>query len=196
MRIAPGLMVAMMLAAGAIGAEPAKTASTPAVRGEFDPLLLELEARARQLYPRRRDTPIRYLNITDSEVREVQQVAGKLKMPRLVNISPVVTGCPCEEGGGCTEQVFIVGDIEGKSMGLQLSRRKNQWDISRVQKWWLEYAALQARESVMERRVFLTAKVRLLMELPQCADHEGSGDKPANKPANRPATVAESKTTR
>ncbi len=196
MRIAPGLMVGILLAAGAIAAEPARTAATPAVRAEFDLVLMELEARARQLYPRRRDTPLRYLNITDSEVREVQQVTGKLKMPRLVNISPVVTGCPCEEGGGCTEQVFVVGDVEGKPMGLQLSRRKNQWDISRVQKWWLEYAALQAREPVMERRVFLTAKARLLMELPQCPDTAGSGEQPVTKPASKPATVAESKTTR
>lgn len=184
MRIAPGLMVGMLLSTGALAAESPHAAAPAAVRPEFDPLLLELEARARQLYPRRRDTPLRYLNISDSEIREVQQVAGKHKMPRLVNISPVVTGCPCEEGGGCTEQVFIVGDVEGRSTGLTLSRRKNQWDIGRVQKWWLEYAALQARENTMERRVFLTARARLLMEMPQCAGPGESADKPVGKTAS------------
>ena len=109
-------------------------------------------------------------------------------MPRLVNISPVVTGCPCEEGGGCTEQVFIVGDVAGKSTGLQLSRRKNQWDISRAQKWWLEYAALLAREPAMTRRAWLDAKARLLMEMPQC----GSPGESATKPVK----IAESKPTR
>jgi hypothetical protein len=200
MRVAPGLMVGMLLAAGAMAAEPPRATATAtasgAVRPEFEPLILELEARARQLYPRRRDTPLRYLNITDSEVREVQQVARKHKMPRLVNISPVVTGCPCEEGGGCTEQVFIVGDVEGTSTGLMLSRRKNQWDIGRVQKWWLEYAALQAREGAMERRVFLTARARLLMEMPQCVTPGESADKPDAKPVALAETQTQTQTKR
>jgi hypothetical protein len=196
MRIAPGLMVGMWLAAGAIAAEPPRaTAPAPALavaRPEGDFLLLELEARAKQLFPRRRDTPLRYLNITDSEVREVQRVAIKHKMPRLVNISPVVTGCPCEEGGGCTEQLFIVGDVEGQPTGLMLSRRKNQWDIARVQKWWLEYAALQAREHTTERRVYLAAKARLLLEMPQCAEP----GEPAEKLPAKPPAVAETKPNR
>jgi hypothetical protein len=188
MRIASALMVGMLLAAGARAAEPVVPVARTSHMPEFDLLLIELENRARQIYPRRRDTPIRDLNITDIEVREVQRVAVKYKMPRLVNISPVVTGCPCEEGGGCTDQVFVSGDVEGRSAGLQLSRRKNQWDISRAQKWWLEYAALQARETEMTRRAFLDAKARLLMEMPQC-------ESPAES-ASKPVKVAESKPTR
>ena len=194
MRIAPGLVVGMLLAADAMPAEPPRAAANAvpaAARPESDPQLVELEMRASQIFPRRRDTPLRYLNISDSEIREVQRVAIKHRMPQLVNILPVVTGCPCEEGAGCTEQVFIVGDVQGRSMGLQLSRRKNQWDVSRTQKWWLEYAALQAREATMERRVFLMAKARLLMEMPRCAEPGESVEKPGN-----PATVAETKTTR
>lgn len=178
----------MLFTAGAVAAEPALSVAKSSMRPEYDPELAELEIRARQIYPRRRDTPLRDLNITDFEIREVQQVASKHKMPRLVNISAVVTGCPCEEGGGCTEQVFVVGDVAGHSTGLQLSRRKNQWDISRAQKWWLEYAALLARQPTMARRAWLDAKPRLLMEMPQC----GSPGESTTKSVK----AAESKSTR
>ena len=131
---------------------------------------MELEARARQLYPRRRDAPLRYLNMTDGEVREVHAIATKYKMPRLVNISPVVTGCPCEEGGACTDQVYITSLVEGQPVGLQLSRRKNLWTVGVVQKWWLEYAALKTREPVMSRAEYQQARMQLLLSLPVCAD--------------------------
>jgi hypothetical protein len=131
--------------------------------------LMEIEQRARQLYPGRRDTPLRYLNITDSEVREIQSITRKFRMPELLNISPVVEGCACEEGTACTEQVFVVGNIGGQAHGLQLSRSKNRWGIGAVQRWWLEYAALKAREKVMDYRSFENARNQLLLALPQCA---------------------------
>lgn len=131
--------------------------------------LSENEARARQLYPRRRDAPLRYLNISDGEVREVQAIARKFRMPELLNISPVVEGCACEEGAACTEQVFVVGNIDGKTFGLQLSRSKNRWGVGAVQRWWLEYAALSAREHVMDFREYQNARSQLLLALPQCA---------------------------
>ncbi|HUQ12371.1 MAG TPA: hypothetical protein VM146_18820 [Steroidobacteraceae bacterium] len=140
----------------------------------FDPQmevrLMELEARARQLYPRRRDTPLRYLNMTDDEVREVHAIATKYKMPQLVNISPVVTGCPCEEGGSCTDQVFITSLVNERPISLQLSRRKNLWTVGVIQKWWLEYAALKAREPAMSRAEYHQARMQLLLSLPACAD--------------------------
>jgi hypothetical protein len=135
--------------------------------------LRELDARSRQLYPRRRDTPLRYLNISDSEVREVQAIARKYQMSELLNISPVVEGCPCEEGGTCTEQLYIVGAIDKQAQGLLLSRRRNLWTLSVVQRWWLERAALEARQKVMDFRSFENAWERLLLEFPQCAP---SGD--------------------
>src|SRR5689334_23330213 len=58
--------------------------------------------RARDLFPRRRDTPLRYLNITDNEVREIQRLAAGVQINEIMNISPVVTGCACEEGPDCT----------------------------------------------------------------------------------------------
>ena len=160
-------MAGLLLATGAHAAESAKPAATPA--RDINLRLAELEERAYQLYPRRRDTPLRYLNITDGEVREIQVIARKYEMPELMNISPVVEGCPCEEGSGCSEQVFIVGKIEDKAYGLQLSRRKNAWGVSTVQKWWLEHAALKARASTMDYRAYQKARERLLLEFPMCA---------------------------
>lgn len=131
--------------------------------------LFELESRALEVYPRRRDTPLRYLNITDGEVREVELIARKYRMSELLNISPVVTGCPCEEGEACTDQVYVVGTVGEQTVGLQLSRRKNRWGMGVVQKRWLEHAALKAREGIMDFRSYQEARSRLLLEFPMCA---------------------------
>jgi len=168
----------LALAMGAHAAEPAKPASgtrpQPLTRShqwtaaELE-ILDQLEARAFANYPRRRDDPLREINISDSEVREIQVIAGKRKIAELVNIAPVVTGCPCEEGSGCTDQTFLVGKVDGHSVGLQLSRVKNRWDVSRVQKWWFEYGELLAREPAMTRQEFTSARHVKLLEFPQCA---------------------------
>jgi hypothetical protein len=184
------VIAGLMLASGAWAVETAKPAPAAAAdpvaaaerarqaRMATDIRLHELEARARQLYPRRRDTPLRYLNITDNEVREIQSITRKFRMPELVNISPVVEGCACEEGAGCTEQVFVVGNINGKAYGLQLSRSKNRWGVGTVQRWWLEYAALGAREHIMDYREYQNARSQLLLALPQCAPSDADSKPP------------------
>src|ERR1041384_5277939 len=93
--------------------------------------------RAFELRPVRRDTPLRYLNLSDEEVREVQRVSAKYLPRDTVNISPVVTGCPCEEGPDCTEQVYVLASKESGTRGLQLSRVRNRWTVGVVQQWWL-----------------------------------------------------------
>ncbi len=130
--------------------------------------LVQIEARARERYPKRRDTPLRYMNISDNEVREIEALAANVSIPALVNISPIVTGCSCEEGAHCTEQVYIIGRYQDRQIGLQLSRVKHKWNVGRVQRWWLEYAALQAREKVMERTVYDQAHARKLLDFPMC----------------------------
>jgi hypothetical protein len=140
--------------------------------------LVQIEARARERYPKRRDTPLRYMNISDNEVREIEALAASVSIPALVNISPVVTGCSCEEGADCTEQVYIVGRYKDRHIGLQLSRVKNKWNVGRVQRWWLEYAALQARETVMERTVYDEAHARKLLDFPMCVGG-ATGDRTA-----------------
>lgn len=169
MRFAPWLL-STLLPFGAQAAEPAKPKSPPHrwTAAELH-ALDELEARAYAAYPRRRDVPLRYVNISDGEVREIQGIAAKRKLTELVNIAPVVTGCPCEEGANCTEQTYLVSEFNGRPVGLQLSRVRNRWDVSRVQKWWLEYSAVLAREDVMTRLDFENARHLKLLEFPQCA---------------------------
>ena len=161
-----GLLIATAWAAD--DANPPARAAEPRSERESWIRAMEFQARARELYPRRRDTPLRYANLTDDEVREVQAIASKYRMSEFVNISPVVTGCPCEEGSGCTEQVYITSHLGERTRGLQLSRHKNLWTVGAVQKWWLEYEALLAREGSMSFREFRAARDLKLLEFPMC----------------------------
>jgi hypothetical protein len=124
--------------------------------------------RAWQLLPQRRDEPLRYLNISDIEVREIQQVAEKYLPKVLLNISPVVTGCPCEEGPQCTDQVYIVAESGQSSKGLQLSRVRNAWIVGTVQQWYLRFEELLSREGMMAFEDFMRAKSELYREFPMC----------------------------
>ena len=181
MRVAPwlisGFALALALALAAHAAEPARPSAAkdrPLVLLELDKRIM-IEARARELFPRRRDTPLRYLNITDNEVRELQWLAAKSSLNEIVNIGPVVTGCACEEGAGCTEQVYVLARTDDRTVGLQFSRFKNRWNLGRVQRWWLEYAALQAREDKMDLREYEQAHQRLLLEFPMCPSGTTTG---------------------
>ena len=130
---------------------------------------LSLEQRAVELRPRRRDEPLRYLNITDIEVREIQFVAEKFIPKAIVNISPVVTGCPCEEGPQCTEQVYIVANARGQSPADCSSRgSRMRGSVGIIQQWWLRYDALRARRTSMDWRAYEASEAELLRELPQC----------------------------
>jgi hypothetical protein len=183
MRIAPWPIVAVI---AVIAASAALALAGPASAQQADPKpappaarpsdhayanfmrRVSLVQRAHELRPQRRDEPLRYLNITDNEVREIQVVAEKFVPKSIVNISPVVTGCPCEEGPQCTEQVYIVANGSDRSTGLQLSRLKNAWTVGVVQQWWHRYDALRARRSTMDPRAYDSLESELLRELPQC----------------------------
>jgi hypothetical protein len=177
MRIAPFILASCAIAISA-------SAETPRERFDFERWRAGVEfrtpilQRAELMRPRRRDTPLRYLNITAEEVQEIQ-LEAKDYMPRaLVNISPVVTGCPCEEGSNCTDQVHIVATQDDKSFSMQLSRVQNAWRVSVVQKWWWQYEKLKARQLKMEWLDYDLAVTELALEYPMCSD----------KPA--PATTA------
>lgn len=101
--------------------------------------------RAEALRPRRREGPARPANITAAEVQEIQAVARDLAPGAMVNIGAVVSGCPCEDGPACTDQVWVVSFRPDKSTGLLLSRIANQWTIGPVQQWWLDYEELLGR---------------------------------------------------
>jgi hypothetical protein len=126
--------------------------------------------RAEAVRPTRRDGPLRYLNISDNEVREIQLEAQKFVPRSLVNISPVVTGCPCEEGPMCTDQVHIVANAGDKTFSMQLSRVRNSWQVSTVQKWWWTYQRLKARRPKMDWLDYEQALTALAAEFPVCSD--------------------------
>jgi hypothetical protein len=132
--------------------------------------------RARELYPGRRDTPLRDLNISDGEVREVQAIAARYLPRALVNISPVVTECPCEEGPNCTAQVYVIATGKGQTSGLQMSRTKEAWDVSVVQKWWLKRSAIQRQHTgnpFLDDYLAQKAHNDMLEEFPMCTGRDG-----------------------
>jgi hypothetical protein len=128
----------------------------------------EVLMRAQQLRPRRRDEPLRELNLSDDEVREIQQEIREIVPPEYMNISPVVSGCVCEEGPDCSAQVFVVSLQGTGSRGVQLSRVARAWKIGAVQKWWLEYDALEFRAKSMDGADADEALRELINRFPSC----------------------------
>jgi len=102
-----------------------------------------LAERLQKTRPARRDGPLRELNLSDTEVREIQSVVLRILPGSILNISGVVTGCPCEEGPGCSDQVWTVAHRAGKTSGLQLSRINGQWALGVVQQWWSDKEKLE-----------------------------------------------------
>lgn len=88
----------------------------------------------------RRDEPLRELNLSDTEVRQIQSIAWRVFPGAILNISGVVSGCPCEEGPSCTDQVWIVAHGHGEALGLELSRIYGRWTVGTVQQYWLDLA--------------------------------------------------------
>jgi hypothetical protein len=127
-----------------------------------------LEKRIQATEPKRRDGPLRYKNISDDEAREVKSVAHKILPRAIVNIGPVVTGCPCEEGPECTDQVWITVDRGETSTGLLLSRTAGAWSIGPIQRWWFEKEDLEKRRSSF-RSGYLDAEDALIDRFPACS---------------------------
>jgi hypothetical protein len=126
-------------------------------------------SRAHEIRPQRRDAPLRELNITDEEVREIQSVTRTYIPDSYVNISSVVTGCPCEEGPGCEDQVYVLADAGTRTVGLQLSRIQKAWKVGEVQKWWLANDRLYAQRDTMDPADYQNAMIKLAHEFPVCA---------------------------
>jgi len=124
--------------------------------------------RAYELRPKRRDEPMRYINISDNEMREIQLVAAQYMPRALVNVSPVVTGCPCEEGPSCTDEVYVLASASNMTVGLQLVHIKNVWSVGAVQKWWLKHDSLVARRNQMTDEQYDAADWELVNEFPSC----------------------------
>jgi hypothetical protein len=117
---------------------------------------------------------MRELNISDNEVREVEAIAHRQLLNSMLNISPVVAGCACEEGPMCTDQVFVVATSSTKTVSVQLSRIRNAWAVGPVQEWWTRYAQLKLRRSEMDYFAFDDAKNQLLLDFPMCVGKDDS----------------------
>ena len=161
------VLMAAVLALG-LAATVAAAEQQASTRPAAFPHRNDVRFRAWQLLPKRRDEPLRYLNITDNEVREIQLVAEKYIPKVLLNISPVVTGCPCEEGPQCTDQVYIVAENGQGSRGLQLSRVKNAWVVGTVQQWYFRYEELLTRERKTNYLDQMRAESELFRDFPVC----------------------------
>ena len=133
-------------------------------------MLSEVLRRARHHVPKRRDEPLREANLTDQEVREIQAATKNYLPADYLNISPVVTGCACEDGPDCKEQVYVLADSGASAKGLQLSRIKNAWTVSALQQWWVNYGRLEARRKQMEWVEYERALISLAHEFPMCAE--------------------------
>lgn len=137
---------------------------------------LRLQFRAGDLAPSRRDAPARPLNITDVEVREIQAAALDVLPRAIVNIGTVTTGCKCEDGAGCTDQVWIVATDSRRTKGLQLSRILGRWTIGPVQQWWLRYEEFYAhRDRFADGAEFASAELKLLESMPVCLEQTVRG---------------------
>ncbi|HEV7607132.1 MAG TPA: hypothetical protein VGO61_07335 [Steroidobacteraceae bacterium] len=167
MRIAPWLVMGLALAAVA-AAQNVKRGFDFAEYKRQQEFKAKTFARANELRPGRRDAPIRYVNISDNEMREIQLVAAQYMPRALVNVSPVVTGCPCEEGPGCTDEVYILANGSKSTVGLQLVRIKNIWSVGAVQKWWLKRDSFQAKMMQMTDEQRDAALWELANEFPAC----------------------------
>ena len=180
MRIAPWWVASLALGFCAHAESPSKTPTAK----EMNRMIMEMmqwdserrktdpvRKRAEELKPAYRAEPLRYLNITDQEIREVQLICAKYLPPAMMNISPVVTECPCEEGPMCSAQVYVVATTAEKARGLQLSRLKDQWMVGVVQQWWLRREAIRVPApgaDLLERYRYARAMHELYSEFPAC----------------------------
>jgi hypothetical protein len=118
------------------------------------------------------DEHLRQDNITDEEVREVQRAALKVYPDSIVSISGVTDTCDCEDGGGCTAQVWLALYRQNKMRSLELSKIGGHWTIGAVQRWSLQYDQLQARDPGVwagaKTLAWQEERQRLLDSFPSC----------------------------
>jgi hypothetical protein len=117
--------------------------------------------------PLRRNGPLREANLSDQEIGEIQAAALDVFPGSLLNISGAVSGCPCEEGAGCSDQVWVVVHRAGQTQGLELSRIDGHWLVGRVQQWWLSFEQVQRIRAPETRSKALQA---LNDSFPVCAN--------------------------
>jgi hypothetical protein len=163
------LLASIVMATSVAAQEPVRPFDWEQYKRDGE-MLSDVMRRARDNAPNRRDAPLRELNLSDEEVREIQVATRNYLPANYLNISPVVTGCACEDGPECKDQVYVLADAGTSSKGLQLSRIKNAWTVGAVQQWWLDYGRLEERRKTMEWTDYRSALIALAREFPMCAE--------------------------
>ena len=153
---------------------------------------MELERRIQQSRPYRRESPLRAANVSDGEVQEIKLSASDVLPGAIVNIGGVVTGCPCEDGPSCSDQVWIEAYRSDTTLGLLLSRINKHWTVGSVQWWWLDYENLQARVHVLDWQTYRKEEEALKDRFPACdaqPELPGSAPEPPSRaPTPQPPT--------
>jgi hypothetical protein len=121
---------AVLICAGA-SAQPADTPTRSEESDSYREIVL-----AEPQLPNR---PARRENISDEEVREVQDAALQVYPDFIVVISGVTDGCACEEGRQCSAQVGLALNRDNVTRSLVLSKINGHWKIGAVQSWWLKF---------------------------------------------------------
>ena len=121
----------------------------------------------------RRMVPFRENDINDEEVSEIQAAARELIPGAIVMISGVAKGCPCEDGPGCSAQVWTAIHLRDKTRSLELSDINEHWVIGPVQQWFLESENLQ-RNQYPTRAEYSAAEAALNDRYPTCADGQSN----------------------
>jgi len=118
--------------------------------------------------PYRRSAPFREININDEEVRQIDAVVHELIPGAIVIISGVAQGCPCEDGPGCSAQVWTAINRSERIHSLELSDINDHWVIGPVQRWVLESAQLE-RSKYPTYADYTAARGALDNRYPACA---------------------------
>jgi hypothetical protein len=129
--------------------------------------------------PIRRDGPLREVNLSDQEVREIQAATLEVLPGSLLNISGVVAGCPCEEGLECADQVWVVAHRTGYTQGLELSHINGRWRIGVVQQWWLDFEKIR---NIRTSAGYSKAMQKLDDSFPRCANKPAAAAQAASRP--------------
>jgi len=127
--------------------------------------------------------PLRYENISDIEVREIQRAAASVDSGAMIYIAGVVVGCGCAEGPTCSNQIWVNLYHPAGNTGLQLSKIDGHWKIGVLQDWWLRYDAFLATEGRQnfsgpdgpaKQEAYFTAQRALYEQFPMCEDDKKS----------------------
>jgi hypothetical protein len=147
---------------------------------------INLERRALTSRPQRLDGPLRTDNVTDEEVREIQQAASEILPKQLVNISGVTSGCRCEDGPTCKAYAWVTAFYQGRPQALQLALIGQHWAIGPVQRWWLQHDQLELQ--LRKEKDWLKseqARNDLILKFPNCPQVK-SGAQPINTARSSP----------